>query len=159
LARFALDSGPEGFGALNTAMGVGSTLGGLVLAARVAPSLRLVLGGAATFAAMVIVVGVSPTMPLAVLGMVGVGVTSVVFSACSNTLLQVEAREDYRGRVLALYTVLTTGTTPLGSAITGTMAEMLDVRAAMALNGAVCLAGIGLAWLYLVLARRRAARG
>ena len=32
LARFALDSGAEGFGALNAAMGVGSTIGAFVMA-------------------------------------------------------------------------------------------------------------------------------
>jgi predicted MFS family arabinose efflux permease len=69
--------------------------------------------------------------------------------------LQTEARDDYRGRVLALYTVLITGTTPLGSAITGFMAERFDVRVAMVLNGAVALLGVGLAWVYLRLARRR----
>src|SRR6266516_1149264 len=50
LARFALDSGAEGFGALNMAMGAGSTLGAFALATRLKASMRLLLISAAAFA-------------------------------------------------------------------------------------------------------------
>ena len=100
LARYALDAGPEGFGALNIAMGLGSVLGGLLLAA---------------------------------------GVLSIVYSATSNTLLQLEAREEYRGRVLALYMLLFSGSTPIGSAVTGLLSDRWDIRVALGINGIVCV--------------------
>src|SRR5207237_2882273 len=119
LARFALDSGAEGFGALNMAMGTGSTLGAFALATRLKPSMRLLLISAAAFAASMLVLAHAPNMPVALLMLVCTGMLSVSFNATNNTLLQIEAREDIRGRVLSLYMFLMIGTTPFGSTITG----------------------------------------
>ena len=144
LARFVLDSGPEGFGELNIAMGVGSVLGGLLLATRLGPSRRLVLVGA---------VSLAPTMLVASAVLVAAGILSIVYSATSNTLLQLEAREEYRGRVLALYMLLFAGSTPIGSAVTGFVSGAWDVRTALMLNAALCVVGVVTTLVYLVATR------
>jgi MFS family permease len=149
LARFALDSGAEGFGALNMAMGTGSTLGAFALATRLKASMRLLLTSAVAFAASMLVLAQAPNMPIALLMLVCTGMLSVSFDATNNTLLQIEAREDVRGRVLSLYMFLMVGTTPLGSAMTGLVANTFDVRLALQINAAVCLVGLGLAGLLL----------
>ena len=155
LARFALDSGAEGFGALNMAMGTGSTLGAFALATRLKPSMRLLLISAAAFAASMLVLAHAPNMPVALLMLVCTGMLSVSFNATNNTLLQIEAREDIRGRVLSLYMFLMIGTTPFGSAITGFVANSFDVRLALQINAAVCLIGLALAALLLRRSRAR----
>ena len=81
--------------------------------------------------------------------LVGTGILSTAFNATNNTLLQVEAREEFRGRVLSLYIFLMIGTTPLGSIFTGFIANEFDVRLALQLNGAMCLVGLVLAALFL----------
>jgi MFS family permease len=149
MARFALDSGAEGFGALNMAMGAGSTLGAFALATRLRPSIRLLLASAATFAASILVLAHAPDMPTALAMLVCTGILSVSFNATNNTLVQVEAREDIRGRVLSLYMFLTIGTTPLGSALTGFVANTFDVRLALQINAAMCLVGLVLAGIFL----------
>src|SRR6266567_485330 len=149
MARYALDSGAEGFGALNMAMGAGSTIGAFALATRLKPSMRLLLLSAATFAASIMVLAHAPDMPTALAMLVCTGVLSVSFNATNNTLLQVEAREDVRGRVLSLYMFLMVGTTPLGSAITGSIANTFDVRLALQVNALLCLVGLILAALFL----------
>ena len=70
------------------------------------------------------------------------GVLSVLFNATNNTLLQVEAREDIRGRVLSLYTFLMIGSTPVGAAFTGFVADTRDIRVALTVNATICLAGL-----------------
>ena len=155
MARFALDSGAEGFGALNMAMGAGSTLGAFALATRLKPSMRLLLISAAAFAASMLVLAHAPNMPVALLMLVCTGMLSVSFNATNNTLLQIEAREDIRGRVLSLYMFLMIGTTPFGSAITGFVANSFDVRLALQINAAVCLIGLALAALLLRRSRAR----
>ena len=149
LARFALDSGAEGFGALNMAMGAGSTLGAFALATRLKPSMRLLLISAAAFAASMLVLAHAPNMPVALLMLVCTGMLSVSFNATNNTLLQIEAREDIRGRVLSLYMFLMIGTTPFGSTITGFVANSFDVRLALQINAGVCLIGVALAAVLL----------
>ncbi len=81
------------------------------------------------------------------------GILSVSFNATNNTLLQIETREDIRGRVLSLYMFLMIGTTPLGSAITGSLANAFDVRVALQVNASLCLVGLVLAALFLRRAR------
>jgi MFS family permease len=154
LARFALDSGAEGFGALNMAMGVGSTIGAFALATRLKSSMRLLLISAAAFAGSMLVLAHAPNMPVALIMLVCTGTLSVSFNATNNTMLQIEAREDIRGRVLALYMFLMIGTTPFGSALTGFVANTFDVRLALQINAGVCL--IGLALAVLLLRRSRA---
>ncbi|HEV7666383.1 MAG TPA: MFS transporter [Chloroflexota bacterium] len=149
LARFALNSGAEGFGALNVAMGIGSTIGAFALATRLKPSMRLLLISATAFAAVILVLAHAPDMPTALVMLVCTGMLSVSFNATNNTLLQIEAREDVRGRVLSLYMFLMVGTTPLGSVITGLAASTFDVRVALQINAGLCLVGVTLAWLFL----------
>lgn len=145
LARYALQAGAEGFGALNMAMGLGSTLGALWLASRVAPSARLVLGAAAVFSLLILVVAQAASMPVALVLLVATGAASIAFNASSNTLLQINTREEFRGRVLSFYMFLMIGTTPLGGAFTGLVANQFDVRVALEINGALCLVGVAVA--------------
>jgi MFS family permease len=153
MARFALDSGAEGFGALNMAMGAGSTLGAFALATRLRTSMRLLLASAAGFAGSILILAHASDMPTALAMLVCTGVLSTCFNATNNTLLQVEAREDVRGRVLSLFMFLMIGTTPLGSLVTGFVANTFDVRLALQINGAMCVVGLILAALFLRHAR------
>jgi MFS family permease len=148
-ARFALETGAEGFGALNVAMGVGSTIGAFVLATRVSPTLRLLLLSAGVFAGAIALLAFVPNLWVALPWLVCTGVLSTFFNATNNTLLQVEAREDFRGRVLSLYTLLMVGSSPLGGAITGAVAYSFDIRVALLINAAICLGGLAVAGLIL----------
>jgi len=152
MARFALDTGSEGFGALNMAMGVGSTIGAFLLATSVKASVRVLLISALAFGTAMLALSAAPTVPIALVMLVCTGILSVLFNATNNTLLQVEAREDIRGRVLSLYTFLMIGSTPLGGAITGFVADTSSVRTALQLNASVCLVGLLISIAYL---RRR----
>jgi MFS family permease len=155
MARFALHTDAEGFGLLNMAMGVGSTVGAFALATRVRPSMRLLLGSAAVFAAFILILAHAPNLTAALVILVATGILSVAFNATNNTLIQIEAREELRGRVLSLYTLMMMGSTPIGSAITGFVANSFDITLALQLNASVCL--IGLAVATLLLMRSRAA--
>jgi MFS family permease len=154
MARFALDAGSEGFGALNMAMGIGSTIGAFLLATQVHASLRLLLLSAGAFGTAMLVLAAAPNLPAALLILVVTGILSVLFNATNNTLLQVEAREDIRGRVLALYMFLMIGSTPLGGAITGFVANSFSVRVALLINASVCLFGLLVSVLFLRRHRR-----
>jgi MFS family permease len=153
MARFALDSGAEGFGALNMAMGVGSTIAAFALATRLKASLKLLWIAAAVFGGCMLMVAHATSMPMAIVMLVVTGILSVLFNATNNTLLQVEAREDFRGRVLALYMFLMIGSTPFGSAVTGFMADKFDVRVALQMNATVCLIGLVVTAIYYRRAR------
>ena len=85
----------------------------------------------------------------------GLGLISVCYSTSTNTTLQLASGEAYRGRILSLYTLLFMGTTPIGGAITGFLADSLGVTTTLALEACVCLLATLLGMLYLSRARGR----
>jgi MFS family permease len=140
------------------ALGIGAVIGGLVLATRLTASIRLILISATLFSILVFSLGLAPNMPSAVVVVALTGALSLAYSASANTLIQIEADDRYRGRVLGLFLLLWSGSTPIGSAIIGWLSDRYDIRLAMQMCGAMCLLGVGVAVAYLLMARRRVAR-
>ena len=65
----------------------------------------------------------------------------------ANTMLQVQAPDRLRGRVMGFYSFVVLGLAPLGSLQAGWMAEHFGVRTALAAGGLVCLVVAGtVAW-------------
>lgn len=154
LARYTLDIGSIGFGTLNAAMGVGSLVGALGVAARVEPTRRNLLLAASGFSVLFALLAVSRWYGVTLGILVLLGAVSVQYSAMTNTTLQLQSREEYRGRVLSLYLLLLQGTSPLGGALTGVLANRWSISTALAVEAGVCLLAVsgGALWL-----RRQAA--
>jgi MFS family permease len=149
LARYTLDVGAVGFGALNAAMGVGSLLGALLLTPYLPPGTRTVAVTALGFSLALLAVALLPWYS-AILGVLAVlGLLSVAYSTSTNTTLQLGSGEAYRGRILSLYALLFQGTTPIGGAITGVLAASWGVNATLALEALVCLVTTLAGMLYL----------
>lgn len=156
LARYAFDVGPVGFGTLNAAQGFGAVVGSVVAASAGRPRTRTLVRTAAVFGIVLAAIGLAPVFGVAVALLVLLGGVSVFFQATTNTSLQLTAKEEYRGRVMSVYLLLSAGATPIGSPFTGALADLVGVRAAVMVNGALVLVGAGTGWL---LSRRsRAAR-
>lgn len=109
----AFHQGGGGYGAMMAAFGVGGLPGALLAAARPEPTGRRVRWLALATAATVIGIAVSPTMPIALPAMAILGVTSIWFIASANTLAQLRCASDMRGRVMSLWGVAMTGTSPI----------------------------------------------
>jgi MFS family permease len=143
------------FALMSALTGVGMFAAALTFANRnVPPTMRrlgvFVLG----FGAALVVAGAAPTRPIAYLAMVPLGFTSMAFMITANTLLQVRAAPQARGRVMALYGAVFLGSTPLGSVIVGWVGEHVGARATFYLGG-LTAAVVGFAVLW---SRRRADR-
>jgi predicted MFS family arabinose efflux permease len=97
-----------------------------------------------------LLVSVAPTLPLAMAAMVPVGFAAMCFMITGNTMLQVNAAPQARGRVMALYGIVFLGSTPFGAPIAGWLGEAIGPRREFFLMGLVAIA-VGL----VVLALRR----
>jgi MFS family permease len=142
------------FGALSALAGLGSFLGAMTMAnrARTPTMSRLGVFAAASGLALV-AVGLAPTLGVALVVMVPVGFAVMAFMITGNTMLQLEARPQARGRVMALYGVVFLGSTPIGSPIAGWVGQYLGPRVGLIGGGVIALAlGLG-----LLLQRRHAA--
>ena len=61
-----------------------------------------------------------------------------------NTLLQTEVPDDFRGRVLSLYSLTFFGFSPFSSLAIGFIAQLTDTIPAILLYGVLCLIGVTL---------------
>jgi MFS family permease len=104
------------------------------------------LGSAGLLGAVTIVTAFSPTLPMALAGMAILGLVSIVFMITANTTLQLSSRPEMRGRVMALYSVVFLGGTPIGAPIAGWTAERFGPRMGLALGGLVAVAVGFAAW-------------
>jgi hypothetical protein len=139
LARYTLNAGAVGFGVLDASMGVGSIIGALGVATRLEPQRRNVVLAATGFSVLLAGVAASQNLYLSMGILMLLGAVSVSYTALTNTTLQLGASEQYRGRVLSLYLLLNQGTTPIGGAVTGAMAEAWGVQVAIGVEAAICL--------------------
>jgi MFS family permease len=155
LARYTLDIGAVGFGALNAAMGVGSLFGALLITPHLPPGTRTVALAAAGFSLALLAVALVPWYYATLALLALLGLISVAYSTSTNTTLQLASGEAYRGRILSLYTLLFMGTTPIGGAITGLLADNLGVTTTLAIEASICLLATIVGMLYLRWARRR----
>ena len=144
LARFSFHGGAATYTALAVAMGVGSVVGALVAGAhgRVGP--RLLIAAAFSFGAVALIAAAAPTLPLEIVVLVPLGAASVTFAAGINSSLQLTTEPVMRGRVMALFSIVFLGSTPIGGPIAGWLGEAIDPRAALVLAGVAGLtAAIG----------------
>jgi MFS family permease len=140
LARFSFDGGATTYTALAVAMGAGSVAGALVAGARGRAGPGLLVAAAFGFGAIALLAAAAPSVPLEVAALVPLGAASVTFAAGVNSSLQLDADPGMRGRVMALYSVVFLGSTPIGGPIAGWLSETIDPRAALVMSGAAALA-------------------
>jgi MFS family permease len=149
LARFTFDGGATAYTTLAVAMGAGAVAGALATGSlrRVGPA--FIVGAAFAFGVLAATAAAAPSLPLAALALIPLGAASVSFAAAINSTLQLTAEPSMRGRVMALYSVVFLGTTPIGGPVAGGLAELAGPRASLLLSASAALAaGVG-AWLAL----------
>ena len=140
LARFTFNGGPATYTALAVAMGAGSVAGALVSGARGRVGPGLLVAAAFGFGSVALVAAVAPSVPLEVAALIPLGAASVTFAAGVNSSLQLDADPLMRGRVMALYSIVFLGSTPIGGPIAGWLSQSIDPRAALVMTGAAALA-------------------
>jgi MFS family permease len=157
LAPFFADSifrrGSQGFGLLSAAAGIGAVAGTLGLARRreTAGLANVVLESALTTAVCLVLFAWSPSYWLSLSVYALIGFSHMRQNASTNTLIQTLIPDEYRGRIMALYSMTVVGVLPLGHLAGGALAERAGARWSVFAGGALCLAAAA--------AFRRAAAG
>jgi MFS family permease len=97
-------------------------------------------------------VALTPSLWLASAVMIPVGFAAMAFMITANTSLQVHAKPQARGRVMALYGMVFLGSTPIGAPIVGFLGQHLGARSAFFV---VALAPVAVGAVILWVERRR----
>lgn len=126
------------YGWLTSAMGVGAVLGALFVAGRGRVGLIPIAQSAAIFGAAMALLAVAPSVWVALAALVGVGWGGASFLSTSNATIQLASADEFRGRVMALWSVCFIGSTPVGSPIVGAIGEHASARWSIAAGAAAC---------------------
>jgi MFS family permease len=133
LASMTFQGGATSYAILVSAMGVGSVVGALVIGARGSTGLGVIAGSALAFGGLSLAAAAMPTLALELPVLALLGAAAVTFAAAINSTLQLVVSPEMRGRVMALYTVVFLGSTPVGGPLSGWISEVWDPRAALLL--------------------------
>jgi MFS family permease len=82
---------------------------------------------------------VAPNVPLACVALVLSGLAGFSFVTLASTTLQLHSSSAFRGRVMSLWIFVYIGTTPIGSVLTGWIADVGGARAALLVGAGSCL--------------------
>lgn len=140
LARVSLHGGASTYGFLTAAMGIGAVAGGLIVAGLARTGLLACTVGAAGFGVTILAAALAPSLPAELAAMAVTGLFSTAFMATGNTTLQLTADPQFRGRVMALWSVTFSGSTPIGGPVVGAVADGLGPRYGLGLGAVACLA-------------------
>lgn len=148
LARDVLGAEVRGFGLLMAALGAGAVTGAAILAqfGRGRPPLGAIAAAAAAAASGILLLAAVRQFWLAAVVLFLVGVAQILFLSSCNTTLQLLAPDELRGRVMALYTMVFAGMSPVGAVFIGGVAESFGTPVACLAGGGVGLACVGALW-------------
>ena len=93
-------------------------------------------------------------LSVAIMALIGFSIMRQMASA--NTLLQTMIPDEYRGRIMALYSMTVVGLGPFGSLAAGALAHAAGARLTVLAGGLICAAGAAMFHIY---ASRGASRG
>lgn len=148
-AEFTFGAGASGLAVMTSLMGAGAVVGGLVVASSGAATPRRFVMVAAAFGLLVCALAVMPTLVAAYAVLPFVGAASVGTISLSNATLQLNSDAQFRGRVMALFSMALLGSTPIGGPIAGWVAEHVSPRASLFIGGAAALLAACYGWRML----------
>ncbi len=147
-ATDVLHAGPEGFGFLSSAFGLGSLLSALWLAwGNNRPSIQRLLSGALAFCALEIFFAISHLYLLSLVLIASVGFAQIAFTATANTTLQTVAPDHLRGRVMSVYMLVFAGTIPFGGLFTGGLANLFGAPIALLIGASLSMIAAIAGWV------------
>ena len=140
VTRDTYQVGSGGLGLLFAADGAGALLGVMVIA--ILTGLRnrgrLVIIGVFLFAVMQIGFAAAPTLALGMALIFLMGCVGSIYATLNDTLVQTVVDDEYRGRVMAVYSTFW-GLTPIGYLEAGFVASHWGTQVAIGINGGIVL--------------------
>lgn len=140
LASDSFASGAGTYGLLFSSLGIGSLLGAFSLAViGRSPNRTIMLSFACALGVAEIVLGMTSSTGAPVIAgmalLLCTGFCSSMVMALANSTVQAAAPDEFRGRVMAVYTTVFAGTAPIGFLFSGAISDKAGVSFSLGLNG------------------------
>ncbi len=127
------------YGLILTCMGIGSFIGALLIASqsRKGPSRFYITYGPILIGIGLILNGIFKNYYAALLLYPLIGYAFVSYNSTANTSIQLMVKDEYRSRVMSVYSLVNGGTIPLGSLFTGIVISQMGARFGYIVNGSI----------------------
>jgi MFS family permease len=142
-------TGSTGLGLMNAALALGTIAGTLTAARNPVPHVRRAVLGAVGFGLAEAAAAVAPDYGLFLASLIPVGFALMVLNTAVSAYAQTQVEEAVRGRVMAVYTVIAMGGTPIGGPLAGWVGQHWGARWGLAGGAAIAVLGAGAVALWL----------
>jgi len=143
------------FGVLMAALGVGSVFGALTVSRKVRPgsAVKIMVISSIIIGVLLFLIGFNAQYAITVIMLAVIGAFSIYFSTTANSTLQLNATDEYRGRVMSVYSLVFAGATPIGSLFAGAAISGIGISKTFRLSGALLVFFAGI--ISLIFLRKR----
>ncbi|MFC1645855.1 MFS transporter [Candidatus Omnitrophota bacterium] len=140
----------KGYGLLMSASGIGSLLGGVMLASLKKPKLqtKILTFSLIIFSFSLIIFSLTTSLIVSIVILIIAGFSCLSSLAIINSLIQGMVPNEFRGRIMSIYMLVFIGTIPFGSLLAGSLAHSIGVSHTLLILGIVCFT------LFLYLSRK-----
>lgn len=149
LANNVLNIGAAGYGYLMSALGAGALVGAMIMAFRnrTGPNLKPLVTAGLVLCASAALMYIAHSFWVAMAICFIMGLSQILYTADTNTTIQILSPDEMRGRLMSLYQLVFAGSTPIGSLLTGAVIEHSNGSMGYLVDG-----GLGLIFSLLLLA-------
>ncbi|MFL5945000.1 MAG: MFS transporter [Gaiellaceae bacterium] len=147
LAKQTLHEGPEIFGLLSAAFGVGALIGALVSANIARATMGTTTIGTAGFAFCQLLIAPLHSTAVVLVLLFVAGVFFSTWSSNANSLIQLSAPDHLRGRLIGIYFFAFAGTGTAGGILSGWLTALGGTELAFAVAGIVGLSMSAYVWV------------
>ena len=134
------------YGFLMSALGVGSFMGALIVSlnSKSGPKAKVLMGSALVVSITLMLISFTRTYYYTGVLLIITGIFNIWFATTANSTLQINAKDEYRGRVMSVYSLVFAGATPIGNMFAGYVADRVGADSAFLLTGALTLISVAL---------------
>lgn len=125
------------FGVLMAALGIGSVFGALNASRKgnSRSSMKIMLICSLIIGSFLFLNGFSTLYAVTIIILLVTGAASIFFSTNANSTLQLNSTNEYRGRVMSVYSLVFAGATPIGSLFAGAAISGIGISGTFLLSG------------------------
>lgn len=136
-----LKMGSGEYGFIMSAMGLGALIGSVILASISHRGVKnyYIFGGALFLSIFLILFGIQKSALISSVMIALAGIAMIVYLNSTNTTLQVNSEDRFRGRVMGFYSLVFGGFTPIGSMYAGTLSQYLGSGLTFIISGVITL--------------------
>lgn len=132
-----LHQGEKIYGLLMAALGIGSLIGAIMVSikSKSGPKIKTLIMSSMIISILLISVGLSKNYYITAILLVMTGLFNIWFSTTANSTLQINTKDEYRGRVMSVYSLVFAGATPIGNMFAGLTSDRFGAGVSFMLSG------------------------